>query len=288
MPADLQPLVGVQQHNIALLFANYLQTQDITAKVVEEDGQYVIYCQLDKYADARAIFEEFIEHPYDAKYQSAAWQSAQVTKVVSDSPSLLAAFKTQFLAHAGVVTLIVFAICWGVYLVSVFGAQRLLFSQLHFYTALTTEQFFDNPLRLIGPAFFHFSILHIAFNTMWWWQLGGAIERQMGKFALIQLFLVSAIASNLGQFLVTGPNFGGLSGVVYGVVGYVWWAGWLAPEKGLTLSRPIIGFLLFWILLGFADLLPVNMANTAHLVGLMVGCLLAWLTFANKSKQANA
>jgi len=89
---------------------------------------------------------------------------------------------------------------------------------------------------------------------------------------------VSAIASNLAQFLVSGPNFGGLSGVVYALVGFVWWSGYLAPEKGLTLSKPIIGFLLFWLLLGFVDLLPVNVANTAHLVGLISGCLMAVFT----------
>ena len=110
---------------------------------------------------------------------------------------------------------------------------------------------------------------------MWWWQLGGSVERVLGKGALINLFLVTAIFSNLGQFIVTGPNFGGLSGVVYGLVGYVWWYGWLSPEKGLTISKPIIGFLLFWLVLGYVDVLPVNMANTAHLLGLVSGCLLA-------------
>ena len=116
------------------------------------------------------------------------------------------------------------------------------------------------------------------FNTMWWWQLGGCIEKSLGRITLVNLFLVSAIASNLGQFMVSGPYFGGLSGVVYALVGFIWWLGWLAPEKGLSLSKPIIGFLLFWLVLGFVDLLPVNTANTAHLLGLISGCLMALLT----------
>ena len=41
------------------------------------------------------------------------------------------------------------------------------------------------------------------------------------------------------------------------------------------ISKPIIGFLLFWLVLGYVDVLPVNMANTAHLLGLVSGCLLA-------------
>ena len=137
------------------------------------------------------------------------------------------------------------------------------------------DAFLSEPWRLLGPAFFHFSWLHIVFNTMWWWQLGGSIEETLGKGTLINLLLISAIVSNLGQFFVSGSNFGGLSGVVYALVGFVWWYGYLAPEKGLSLSKPLIGFLLFWLLLGFVDVLPVNVANTAHLLGLISGCLLA-------------
>ncbi|MFT5298270.1 MAG: GlpG protein, partial [Colwellia sp.] len=169
----------------------------------------------------------------------------------------------------------VFALCWLVFIASVLGLARPAFQLLHFYPELTLDAFFESPLRLLGPALFHFSWLHIVFNTMWWWQLGGSVERILGKGALINLFLITALFSNLGQFIVTGPNFGGLSGVVYGLVGYVWWYGWLAPEKGLMISKPIIGFLLFWLVLGYVDVLPVNMANTAHLLGLVSGCLLA-------------
>ncbi len=284
MQGELEPLVGISQHNIALLLANYLTKSGIQSEVVKQDGQFVIYCQTDKHQQAQIIFEQFIKNPYDKKYQSAAWDSADTTQVVHHGPSLLASAKQQFLAHAGIVTLSVFILCWVIYLASSLGWQHALFSQLHFFSELSPQAFFDNPLRLIGPAFFHFSILHIAFNTMWWWQLGGDIEQKMGKLELLQLFLLSGILSNLGQFLVSGPNFGGLSGVVYGVVGYVWWAGWLAPERGLGLSRPIIGFLLFWLLLGYVDALPINMANTAHLVGLVTGCLLAWLRFSGQAR----
>jgi GlpG protein len=272
---ELSPLVQVKQHNIALLFANYLTSLDIDAKVQKDDSDYVIYCASHKIAQAKEIFAEFIADPYQEKYQQAAWQSGQVSQVQDNSPSLITSFKQQFLAHAGVVTLTVFALCWLVFIASLLGFARPTFELLHFYPKLTMEAFFDSPLRLLGPALFHFSWLHIVFNTMWWWQLGGSVERTLGKGALINLFLITALVSNLGQFMVSGPNFGGLSGVVYGLVGYVWWYGWLAPEKGLMISKPIIGFLLFWLLLGYVDVLPVNMANTAHLLGLVSGCLLA-------------
>jgi GlpG protein len=274
-PDTLSPLVQVTQHNIALLFANYLQSIKITAKVKVQGNEYVIYCQTSKLEQAKDIFAEFIADPYQQKYQQAAWQSGELTQVNDGSPSLLASFQQQFLAHAGGVTLTVFALCWLVFIASLVGFARPTFQLLHFYPQLSIDAFLDSPLRLLGPALFHFSWLHIVFNTMWWWQLGGSVERILGKGALINLFLITALVSNLGQFIVSGPNFGGLSGVVYGLVGYVWWYGWLAPEKGLTISKPIIGFLLFWLLLGYVDVLPMNVANTAHLLGLVSGCLLA-------------
>lgn len=272
---ELSPLVQVTQHNIALLFANYLMSIKIVAEVKKHDNDYIIYCQTSELHQAKEIFAEFIADPYQQKYQQAAWNTAEVTQVNDNSPSLIRSFQQQFLGHAGWVTLTIFALCWLVFIASILGFSRPTFQLLHFYPQLSLEAFLDSPLRLLGPALFHFSWLHIVFNTMWWWQLGGSVERTLGKGALINLFLITALISNLGQFMVSGPNFGGLSGVVYGLVGYVWWYGWLAPEKGLMISKPIIGFLLFWLLLGFVDVLPVNMANTAHLLGLVSGCLLA-------------
>jgi len=169
-------------------------------------------------------------------------------------------------------------VCWLVFLGSELGWAQNIFNMLQFYPHLSIDALLADPIRLIGPAFFHFSWLHIVFNTMWWWQLGGSIEKALGKSTLINILLLSAIVSNVGQYLVSGSNFGGLSGVVYALVGFVWWFGYLAPERGLSLSKPLVGFLLFWLVLGFVDLLPVNVANTAHLLGLISGCLLAVFT----------
>jgi len=275
MQAEMQPLVQLEQHNIALLFANYLITLGIKANVENTEQAHVVYCQREKMTQAREEFEHFIKKPFDQKYQQAAWQHGETVTLNGSESSLLASFKENFLAHAGFVTLTVFALCWLVFLGSNLGWAQVIFKQLQFFPHLSIDAFIAEPWRLLGPAFFHFSWLHIVFNTMWWWQLGGSIEKTLGKGILINLLLISAIFSNLGQFFVSGANFGGLSGVVYALVGFVWWYGYLAPEKGLSLSKPLVGFLLFWLLLGFVDLLPVNVANTAHLLGLISGCLLA-------------
>jgi len=280
----LTALVSIKQHNIALLFTNYLISINIQAKLQSEDNGFALYCQSDKFDLAKEAFDEFIQQPHHQKYQQAAWHSSEVTQVKNDHAPLISNFKEHFFAHAGIVTLMVFSLCWLVFISSLLGWQRAIFNSIQFYHQLGVTTFIDEPWRLLGPAFFHFTWLHIVFNTMWWWQLGGSIERVLGKGALVNLFLVSAIVSNVGQFIVSGPNFGGLSGVVYGLVGYVWWYGWLAPERGLSVSKPIIGILLFWLLLGFADTLPINMANTAHLLGLVSGCALAWFKIMLQNK----
>ena len=275
----LQPLVQVKDHNIALLFSNYLQSLGIQAQLKESHDQgYLILCPETKISQAKAEFDAFIVQPYADKYQQAAWDRGETVTLNSDDFSLLNNFKENFLAHAGIVTLVIFSLCWFVFLGSELGWAQTIFNTLQFYPQLSMDAFLANPLRLIGPAFFHFSWLHIVFNTMWWWQLGGSIEKTLGKATLINILLISAIVSNLGQYLVSGSNFGGLSGVVYALVGFVWWFGYLAPERGLSLAKPLVGFLLFWLVLGFVDLLPVNVANTAHLLGLISGCLLAVFT----------
>ena len=284
---ELRPLIKVTQHNIALLFCNYLNTVDVQAQVQNEEAGFVIYCQADKYDFAQQEFEQFIAEPYQAKYQQAAWQNSHVTKVNSNSPALLSSFKTQFFAHAGIVTSVVFSLCWLVFLASNFGWGNTIFHYLQFYPQLSFDTVLQAPHRLIGPAFFHFSWLHLIFNTMWWWQLGGSVEQVMGKASLVKLLIISALVSNVGQFFVDGPNFGGLSGVVYALVGYVWWLGWLQPEKGLSLPKAIIGFMLFWLLLGYTSLMPINVANTAHLLGLLSGCLLAYLHVLQDKKHTS-
>jgi GlpG protein len=280
----LSPLVKLEQYSIALLFANYLTTLSIVSEVIKDDDGSTICCDEDHYEQAKLEFEAFIKQPHHPKYQQAAWQQSEAVDIPTSEYTFLKTFKENFLSHAGIVTLSVFALCWLVFIASEMGMANTLFNQLQFYSSLSIEGLIAEPWRVLGPALFHFSLLHIVFNTMWWWQLGGSIEKTLGKGMLITLLLVSAVASNVAQFIVSGPNFGGLSGVVYALVGFVWWFGYLVPTKGLSLSKPIISFLLFWLLLGFVDLLPVNIANTAHLVGLISGCLLA-LVFANKYKE---
>ncbi|MBX3441123.1 MAG: rhomboid family intramembrane serine protease [Planctomyces sp.] len=129
--------------------------------------------------------------------------------------------------------------------------------------------------RLFTPALLHFHILHLVFNLQWIYVFGEAIERVRGSARLAGLVLVSAVASNVAQYMYSGPMFGGLSGVGYAMFGYVWMKYRFYPRTGLII--PGILFWLFWglFLLCFTDILDavanVSVANVAHSVGLCVG-----------------
>ncbi|KDE39173.1 GlpG protein (membrane protein of glp regulon) [Nitrincola lacisaponensis] len=131
--------------------------------------------------------------------------------------------------------------------------------------------------RLITPAFMHFSELHLIFNLLWIWIVGSRIEQLHGRWVLLSLFLAAAALSNLAQFMVSGPMFGGMSGVVYAVLGYSWLWDRRGYRPGFGLPQGLMGFMLVWLVLGYLGVLQsVGMgavANTAHLVGLLVGLL---------------
>jgi GlpG protein len=138
------------------------------------------------------------------------------------------------------------------------------------------------PWRLITPIFFHIGPLHLVFNLGALAALGSQFERRRGPLRFIALVLTCAVFSNLvqlyagrpywdgGLVLRFAPLFGGMSGVIYGVFGYLWMKSRYFPEIGLHLSSGTIGFMLLWLVFCFTGLVgPV--ANAAHVAGLAFG-----------------
>jgi GlpG protein len=236
------------------------------------------------------IAEDFVTNPNQAKYQQAAWEVGSSFAESKESPKRAAARNAglpawlQDLKSTPFMSLVL-VICLGVFLLSYLGAFNVLSEALKIRSVdelLQTQQWW----RLFTPAFLHFSVIHIIFNLIWWWVLGSQLERTFGSISLAVIFAIAAISSNVAQLLVSGPNFGGLSGVVYALFGYVWWIGLLRPKWGLGLPNNLVYFLLGWLALGYFDLLWVNMANEAHLFGLISGCLMALATHQLAGKRS--
>ena len=149
--------------------------------------------------------------------------------------------------------------------------------------------------RLFTPAFLHHDILHILFNLLWWKSLGPEIERNIGSWRFFILFLICAAFSNTAQYLMTGYNFLGLSGVICGLIGFIWVRQKKTPWEGYSLNQSQLSYFAIFLLLTlslsllsfisetlFQTSIGLNIANTAHFSGLLCGIYLAQGTFFQK------
>jgi GlpG protein len=134
--------------------------------------------------------------------------------------------------------------------------------------------------------FIHFSILHIFFNMLWLRDLGSIVEGYDGRRKFLVLLFLTAALSNLAQFMIRIPGFptlsggtpwfGGMSGVVYGLFGYIWMRGKFDPRSGLHLHKEIVIQMLVWLVLCFTGVIGA-IANMAHLFGLLTGMAVGYL-----------
>jgi GlpG protein len=146
--------------------------------------------------------------------------------------------------------------------------------------------------RLFTPCILHRDLIHILFNMIWLWVLGRPIEQRIGLLRMIGLTLIVGIVSNIMQYLMSGPFFLGYSGVVMGLAGFIWMRERIAPWEGYPLPRSTILFLVFFLLAMFVlqsvsfliqiftDLpFILNIANTAHVAGALMGALCGRMSF---------
>ncbi|SHI21110.1 rhomboid family intramembrane serine protease GlpG [Ferrimonas marina] len=251
--------------------ADYLIAQGIEAQLQSAEDGVAILVSSEHYHRGREEYERFLQDPYNRRYLAASWESGEVprkgdARLDYGAPGLQ--FFQSIITQSGPLTLFILALCSAIWLFWNMGFAENLFNLLRFPTSWEAMSS-GEVWRFFTPSLIHFSAMHVVFNLLWWWYLGGRIERDRGVGTLLILLLVAGTLPNLLQFALVGPNFGGLSGVVYALVGYCWIHGRLNPSSPLALPPAYVGFLLLWLVLGFMGFM--NMANYAHLGGLLVG-----------------
>lgn len=148
------------------------------------------------------------------------------------------------------------------------------------YSSLEHTYLINNEWwRLITPTFLHFSITHLAFNSLWIYILGSKIERMDGRALFVTVFVLTSVLSNAGQLLWSQQYmFGGLSGAVYGLLGYCFILELDKKRSRYNLPEALYLFMFIWLLVGFTGILNIfgfgNIANTAHLVGMIAGFII--------------
>jgi GlpG protein len=266
-------------------FGDFLLVQGMENEVeYDSDGSWTIWAlDEDRLDEAQDWLNKFLANPNDPQIIEKARKAEEVRqkkeKELRDyrKRQMKAAQVMQggFLGM-GRVTSAIFIIC----AITAIGSN--LGSNLDFFKAFLISEApkavglveikHGQIWRLVTPAFLNFGFLHVLFNLLWWKDLGTLVERKHGKYYLLAMFLVIAISSNVGQYFVAGPRFGGMSGVVYGMLGYLWFRGKFDPTFGLELNPMVIQMMMLWFILCFTGAFgPI--ANTAHAVGLGVGAL---------------
>lgn len=174
--------------------------------------------------------------------------------------------------RASTVTMVLIACSIGMAILSGLGNSREALAPFLFVGAHGFGDVLDGQVwRLVTPIFIHFGPLHLLFNMMWLWDLGPAIERRNGSSFLLGFVALVGVTSNLGQYVMTHhPLFGGMSGVVYGLLGYIWIQGRMNPRFGLMLTPQTVYMMLVWFVLCWVGVLGA-IANWAHTLGLLAG-----------------
>lgn len=128
---------------------------------------------------------------------------------------------------------------------------------------------------LLTSSFLHADVLHLAFNCYWMWRLGQVLEQEVSRVSYVRLILVTTLFASLAEFAVMGQLGIGMSGMVYGVFGFMLVGRDRHPAFRRVINSNTITLFFVWLVLCFAlthsQLMPV--ANFAHLGGLVAGVL---------------
>tara|TARA_R110001599_G_scaffold301883_4_gene507534 strand:+ start:400 stop:1251 length:852 start_codon:yes stop_codon:yes gene_type:complete len=191
-----------------------------------------------------------------------------------------------------VVSLVVFA------LIAIFGDQLIVAltivpiglsgGELAFGTLSQTLSS-GQVWRLLSPAFLHFGWMHLIFNLMWVWYFGRQIEGRQGSLTMLMLLVLAGIGANIAQYLTGTVLFGGMSGVVYALLAHVWLMSRRVPSSGFFVPQMLVVFMLGWMVFTMTDMAGSvgfgNVANEAHLGGLLVGLITGWYYSSRRLKN---
>lgn len=277
-------------------FADYLLVRDLKVSIDQEDGHWSIWAvEEDETEQVKDELSRFRENPDDDEYRghgtkaqqrrrdeekaNREFQKNQVnvrTRWKNSAIGIKSGPATKLLIGASVLV--------GIATQLGYDENSIFFSLLFEKWTPAKGNLYSSGLaaiqsgeiwRAFTPMFVHFGPMHLIFNMLWLNDLGTQIESRIGKWKYLLLVLAIAAISNFAQYFWADWNhrhglFGGMSGVVYGMFGYIWMKARYEPQERYLLTQQTVTLMIVWMFLCMTGIIgPI--ANAAHVMGLVAG-----------------
>lgn len=291
----------------ALTFSDFLYVQGISNDLEgEKDGWAIWVHGEDEVPRAKELLAQFQSNPKDPKYREHAREASQIKekeqfeeeKAKKRHFDRTKLFQQSRPYGIGPLTLSIVLVCVGVAVLSKMGSNLSVVNNFSItqywrggFVPGLPEISSGQVWRLITPIFIHYGALHLIFNMMAMLDLGSMVEARGSSGRLAVLVLVIGVVSNVAQYSFDirvndwphvlrfrgSPNFGGISGVAFGLMGYIWMKARFDPGSGFFLNTQAVMMMLVWFVLCLIGVIP-HIANTAHTAGLLTGMLWGYLS----------
>ncbi|MFZ7274438.1 rhomboid family intramembrane serine protease [Avibacterium avium] len=275
----MQYLFGSEIRNFAFHFRDYILAKyqrNLSVQEISQQGQPAIFAVFADendplFSKIEQEAQAFLQDPTHSRYQQASWETGKIEQ--ADENKVRWKFPRFSQWKQQKFTVFLTALCLIIYLFQLLGFNQDILLATH-YPEGYAEQ--SELWRYFTHSLVHLSPWHITFNLVWWWIFAGKIEQKFGTATLVLLYLLSAFISGFAQNMASGPAFFGLSGVVYAVLGYVLVLDKFSRQHPFHLPQGFFTMLLVGIAFGFVSpSIGVSMGNTAHIMGLLTGVVLA-------------
>ena len=263
-----------------LSYSHFLRQQGLNHRIIEESGQQSVYVEYDRdVAFIQKSLEDFLR-----KQESLEQQNVKFPQVSNQAKKIAYNLYLAFINSPATLSLVLVSIMVAV--ITSLGNEVYRLNFL-FYPVIATSSLgalFAHIVNLrisvgtLTTMFLHFGELHLVFNMLWLWYFGRQLEAIQPIWMFILLVVVTSFISNTTQYLaIEFNNFGGMSGVVYGLVGYTWVIHCLMPRSYLLINTNM--FIFFVLALVLMEIIGSSwIATAAHVGGLISGLIIGVTT----------
>lgn len=142
--------------------------------------------------------------------------------------------------------------------------------------------------RLLSATCIHFGFSHLLNNMVILASAGQILERAMGKWKFLILYIIAGIggsALSFGEMVYSGEYAvaAGASGAIFGIIGALVWIVIVHKGKYETLTGK--GMVIMIVLCLYYGISTGNVDNWGHIGGLIMGFLLSMIFYRRNTKK---